>query len=151
MSLSFYKTILLAVVAFTSPLAAQAGAPPCYKNIEANFFRPEHVSEALSLHSVSQSNWSLINAELQQQMKRVPNMVRERADRMDPNPFGAPFQPQAAVEILRQVLLEVFSGTLALFNINNQQKIEEMFQYIRQRQGQRMLACFGQEVEQNDK
>jgi len=146
----FYKILLLIILVIINPVVAYADAPPCYKNIEANFFRPELVSEALSLHSVPQSQWTLINTELQQELKRVPIMVKERASKMHPNPFGTPFQPQAAVEVLRQVLFEVFSSTLATFNITNQQKIEEMFQYIRQRQSQRMLSCFGQETEQND-
>lgn len=147
----FYKTLMLILLASINSIAANADAPPCYKNIESNFFRPELVSEALSLHSVPQSNWALINTELQHELKRVPMMVKERANKMQPNPFGTPFQPQAAVEVLRQVLFEVFSSTLTTFNITNQQKIEEMFQYIRQRQSQRMLSCFGQEIEQNDK
>jgi len=127
-----------------------AETPPCYKDIESNFFRVDFVSEALSIHSVPQSNWSLINIELQKNIKEVPSMVRARANRMRPNPFGTPFQPQEASELMRQVLLEIFSNTLATFHITNQQKVEEMFQYIRQRQSQRMLACFGQEEQQKN-
>ncbi|HEV8052578.1 MAG TPA: hypothetical protein VGP47_08785 [Parachlamydiaceae bacterium] len=140
--------ILMASALFLScPVIASAETPPCYKQLEVNFFNSTFVNEALSLHSVSQSNWALINTELQNNLKQVPEMVKERAKKMDPNPFGTPFQPQEASKLLRRVLLEVFSATLANFQITNQGKVEEMFRYIRERQSQRLLSCFGQEEE----
>lgn len=151
MSISWYKLLLTSVLAFSCPVIAIADAPPCYKDLEVNFFNPTLVNEALSLHSISQSNWTLINTELQNNLKRVPELVKERAKKMNPNPFGNPFQPQEASKLLREVLLEVFSETLAGFQITNQGKVQEMFRYIRERQSQRLLSCFGaeEETEQN--
>lgn len=142
-----YHAILLASLLLLSPMDVFSETPLCYKNIEANFFKPEFVDEALSLHSVPQSNWTLINNELREKMVRVPELVREKAKKMNPNPFGMPFQPQEASEVLRQALFAVFAETLADFHITNRGKAEEMFQYIRQRQGLRLLACFGEETE----
>ena len=137
--------LLTSLLILSFPLAATAEIPACYKDLELNFFKVNLLNEALSLHAVSQSNWSLINMELQRNIKRVPEIVRQRAKGMDPNPFEIPFQSHAAAELLRQVLLEVFSETLAIFHITNQSNIEEMFQYIRERQSQRLVACFGEE------
>ena len=149
MSFSMYKLVIASVLALSSPVLAEAEAPLCYKQLEADFFNTNFVNESLSLHSVSQSNWPLINTELQKNLKRVPELVKERAKKMDPNPFGNPFQPEEASKLLRKVLYEVFSETLANFQITNQSKVQEMFRYIRERQSQRLLSCFGQEVESN--
>lgn len=148
MRIFWYRAMLLALVALSTPIAITAEAPACYRDLEVNFFRQNLVNEALSLHAVSQSNWALINTELQRNVKRVPEMIKDRAKKMDPNPFGTPFQSHAASELLQQVLLQVFSETLAIFHITNQAKIEEMFQYIRERQSQRLVSCFGDEKEQ---
>lgn len=118
-----------------------AEVPACYRDLELNFFKPNIVNETLSMHAISQSNWNLINQELRRNVRLVPEIVRARAKRMDPNPLGTPFEPEAALQLLQQVLLEVFSETLFLFHITNQSKIEEMFQYIREQQIERFTAC----------
>lgn len=148
MRLSWYKILLATLLMTLNTTSVFAEAPPCYRALEVNFFNPNLVNEALSLHAVSQSNWNLINSELQKNLKIVPETVKERAKKMDSNPFNYPFQPQEASELLRQVLFEVFSKTLATFHITNQDNVEEMFQYIRERQSQRLASCFGQEKEQ---
>ena len=147
MSISWYKLLMASLLALSCPVVVSAEAPLCYKELEANFFNANLVNEALSLHSVSQSNWPLINTELQNNLKRVPELVKEKAKKMNPNPFGNPFQPHEASKLLRSVLFEIFSETLADFQITNQGKVQEMFRYIRERQSQRLLSCFGQEDE----
>lgn len=120
---------------------AIAEIPACYRDLELNFFRPNIVNETLSMHSISQSNWNLINQELSRRVRRVPEIVRVRAQHMDPNPLGTPFDSEAALQLLQQVLLEVFSETLSVFHITNQSKVEEMFQYIREQQIERFTSC----------
>lgn len=138
-----YKWLIAYAAAVLMPVLAPCEMPPCYRDLEANFFNPKLVSEALSLHSVFQSSWTLIISELQTNVKRVPELVKARAKQMERNPFEPTFQPQEAAALLRQVLFEVFSQTLADFHITNQNNINEMFQYIRERQSYRFLACFG--------
>lgn len=137
--------VMAIVLSIALPFFSSAQLPSCYREMEINFFKPNLVNEALSLHSVPQSNWTPINQELQKNVRFVPQLVKERADRMIPNPF-VPFQPQAASALLRSVLFEVFSRTLAVFHITNQNKVDEMFQYLRERQSQLFLSCFGEEV-----
>jgi hypothetical protein len=120
---------------------AVADVPACYRDLELNFFRPNLVNETLSMHAISQSNWALINEELRRHTRRVPEMVRARAKQMNPNPLGSPFDSEIALQLLQQVLLEVFSETLSLFHITNQSKVEEMFQYIREQQIERLTSC----------
>ena len=142
MNLRYSRLIAYASVVLM-PVLAPCEMPPCYRDLETNFFNPALVSEALSLHSVFQSSWTLIISELQTNVKRVPDLVKARAKKMERNPFEPTFQPQEAAALLRQVLFEVFSQTLADFHITNQNNVDEMFQYIRERQSQRFLACFG--------
>lgn len=143
-----YKTLLISLFSLSTLLVFSTDVPPCYRNLEVNFFRTDLVNEALSLHGVSQSKWNLINTQLQGNVKGVPQLVKEKAKKMEPNPFDPPFQSQEAAELLRQVLLEVFSETLANFHITNQANVKEMFQYIRERQSQLLISCFGQEKEE---
>jgi len=120
---------------------AVAEVPACYRDLELNFFRANLVNETLSMHSISQSNWNLINQELQRNVRRVPEIVRARAKQMIPNPLDTPFDREIALQLLQEVLLEVFSETLSLFQITNQNKVEEMFQYIREQQIERLTHC----------
>lgn len=147
MSLAWPVNFLIFALALTAVPILSADVPPCYRDLEVNFFDPNIVNEAFSLHAISQSNWNLINTELQRNMKQVPELIRERAKQIDPNPFESPFQPEAASELLQQALLEVFSKTLSIFHITNQYNIEEMFNYIRKRQRARLTACLGEEME----
>lgn len=128
----------------TLPFFSDGQIPFCYREFETNFFKPNLVNEALSLQAVPQSNWILINEELRKNMREVPRLVREKAGHMEPNPFS-PFRPHAASALLRSVLFDVFSSTLAVFHITNQNKVDEMFKYIRERQSQYILSCFGEE------
>jgi hypothetical protein len=140
--MSIFRLMVLGLMSL--PFFSFGQMPSCYRDLETNFFKPNLVNETLSLHSISQSNWALINEELQRNVLQVPRMVRERASHMHPNPFE-PFQPQAASALLRTVLLEVLSNSLAVFHITNQNQIEEMYQYIRERQSQLFLSCLGDE------
>lgn len=142
-----YAVILTLMMAGFSAISAEV--PPCFRDLERSFFRPDLVNEALSMHSVFQSTWTPINQELRKNARRAPEIIRARAGRMDPNPLGTPFLPKEASLILQQVLLEIFSETLVPFHVVNQSKIEEMFQYIREKQIQRFHACFGDDATRN--
>ena len=143
--MAWINILFVAFFAISAFAAANAEIPPCYRDLERNFFRTDLLNETLSMHSVYQSSWSLIGAALQRNMKNVPELIRERAKKMDPNPFAPVFHSKEAAYLLRQVLFEVFSLTLAQFQITNQDKAMEMFQYILNKQSQRFMSCFGQE------
>jgi hypothetical protein len=136
--------IFIAVTAFSAMFAE---VPPCFRDLENNFFRPNLVNEALSMHSVFQSTWTPINQQLSRNARRAPEIIRARAKQMDPNPLGTPFLPKEASWLLQQVLLEIFSETLTPFHVVSPGKIEEMFQYIREKQIQRFHACFGDDAD----
>lgn len=126
----------------------EAEVPSCYYSIERNFFNPRFVSQALALHGVSQSAWMEINRVLAENARQVPQLVKARAQKMHPNPFGIPFLPEEAGKLLKQVLFEVFSRTISQFGesvATNSGQVQEMFDYIREQQKRNLVACFGEE------
>lgn len=139
-----WRFFWLCCVAVPACLVGEASM--CYKDIEKDFFREAFVSQALNLHTVSQSTWTPINIRLRQNARKVPELVKQRAAGMRRNPFNYPFQPEEAGEVLMQVLFEVFASTLAEFNINNASDVSQMFRYLRDRQQERLVACFGKSV-----
>lgn len=127
-------------------VAVDASESSCYKDIEKNFFNENLVNQALALHNISQSNWSLINQSLRENSKDISRVVRQRAAKMNPNPFDSPFRPLIAAKLLNQVQFEIFSSTLAAFGVANSEQVKEMFLFIRTSHGQKLIACFGAEV-----
>jgi hypothetical protein len=94
---------------------------------------------------VSQSAWTEINRVLKQNSGVIAGRVRDRAARMNPNPFDTPFQAQDASKVLQEVLLDYFTETLRGFNIIDPTEIREMFNYIKEQQSDKFVRCFGKE------
>lgn len=133
--------LLIASFSFTSNLSAEV--PACFSQLERDFFRPDIVSEALSIQSIGQSNWAIINSELRERAKKVPEMVKERARKLIPNPLAYPYDPAGAQALLEEVLQQVLAETLSLFQIYNRAQIGEIYGYIKQKQIDRFNRCFG--------
>jgi hypothetical protein len=129
------------------PLLGWSDEPSCVREIEREFFNPVFVSQALSLHDVSQSAWSEVNRVLKQKNGDIPGRVRDRAAKMNPNPFDTPFQAKEAKQVLQDVLYEILTETLASFNITDPTEIREMFNYIREQQADKFIRCFGKDDE----
>lgn len=121
-----------------------ADVPSCVRDLELNFFPQTLVNEALSLHGISQSNWTVINYELGKRIKKVPQIVTKNAGLMIPNPIGPPYQPLILQQIVEAALLEVFKETMSLFRIYTDNQVAEMFAYIRNKQKLRLIGCFGE-------
>lgn len=132
------------LIAFPFCIFAEESA--CYLNIERNFFNENVVNQALASRNISQSNWVLINQSLRDKSREIPKIVRERAKKLNPNPFDTPFRPIIAAGILNQVQFEVFAATLAAFKIDNPSDIQEMFLYIRKSHRANLEECFGEKI-----
>lgn len=133
---------LFAALALSLTSLAYAEVPSCFHDLERNFFRTDYVNEALSLQGIGQSNWAIINTELRGQIKRVPEMVKQRAKYLSPNPLESPFDPVGAEALLDGVLLDVLAETLQIFQITNRSRAEEMYAYIKEKQIDRFHHCF---------
>lgn len=135
------------ILLIAAPFFIFAEESACYLNIERNFFNENVVNQALASRNISQSNWVLINQALRANSTEIPKIVRERAKKLNPNPFDTPFRPIIAAQILKQVQFEVFAATLATFKINNPSDIEAMFRYIRKSHSANLEECFGEKLE----
>ena len=137
-------TLLYALLLFLQPSMLPANfddSPPCFKEFEVRFFNPNLVMQALSLHNVEQSRWDIITSALQSRSFEVPQIVKARARKMQPNPLEYPFQKQASGRLLLQVLFEVFSKVLYENHVTNTGAVREMFEYIRVGHGQALKEC----------
>jgi len=140
------RTIQVGVLSFLLSISAGwADEPSCVRELERDFFNPVFVSQALSLHDVSQSAWAEVNRVLKQQIGAIPGRVRDRAARMNPNPFDIPFQEHDAKQVLESVLYDVLAETLKQFNITDPTEVREMFNYIREQQADKFVRCFGKD------
>ncbi|MBA3957488.1 MAG: hypothetical protein H0X51_03715 [Parachlamydiaceae bacterium] len=141
-----YLTILLVCLGLMGMSKGHAWLDDrgCFRDLQVHFFEPLWVTQALSLHQIFQSQWDPINSKLQDRVRDVPTILKQRANRRGySSPLENPFQPIAAGELLRQILLEMFTQVLNESNITNQSDIEEMFAYIEQQQRERIKACLG--------
>lgn len=141
--------LLMGVMDLTmvSSLSAYDASPRCYRELQLHFFRPELVQQALSMHHVPQSAWIPITQVLTSQSTQVPRYIREKARRMQPNPFDPVFLPEVALGLIEETLFQIFSTTMAPYMnyqavVINQGDIADMFRYIRNKQEKAFLRCF---------
>jgi len=140
---------LFALIFVAGTMSAYDASPRCYKELQTNFFDSRIVMEALALHYVPQNSWTPIARALATQSQQVPQVIRAQSMRLQPNPLDPVFLPEQALELLRSVLLTVFTQVVSSYNFNqesniNQGDIQAMFDYISNKQAYRIERCFGQ-------
>ncbi len=147
--MSINKSILCLIFVFltNSSLKAFDASPRCFKDLEINFFQPSIVSQALSLHHVDQSIWTPITQFLHEASKKVPDIIKKKAERMSPNPLTPKFIPEVAYQLLNETLFQIFSDVLITYNSYQDLKINgddmrSMFEYIKDKQAHRLDPCF---------
>lgn len=143
-----YKSIIICSFIFiNSSLLGFDASPRCFKDLEINFFQPSLVSQALSLHHVDQSIWTPINQYLQEASKKVPAIIKAKAEKMNPNPLTPKFIPEVAFQLLNETLFQIFSDVMIQYNSYQQlningDDIRSMFEYIKEKQSRRLEPCF---------
>lgn len=130
----------------TNGYATFNDAPACFKQLQTDFFRPNFVVRALSLHIVPQSQWDIITRALQERSKRIPEILRQRSGHMRHSPINYPFQPNEALTMLLQLLFETFQQVMRENYVTNPSDIEGMFKYILSRQADHIRACLGPDI-----
>lgn len=140
---------LFVILSPLSYLPAYDASPPCFRELETNFFKQILLYQALSLHHVYQSQWSPIYQDLVKRSADIPRTVRDKASRMHRNPLQDPFQKDVAVDILRQTLYDAFVEVLKIHNITNESDIKDMFNYIQERQPEYLRRCMIVEPQAN--
>lgn len=128
--------------AATLPLTAWDDSPSCVEQIETTFFNEVWLNEAMSYHYVSQSAWKMINRDILYRAKDIPRQVKAVRERLQYDPFQNPFNGQASWALIRPVLLQNFREVMNFYQIFNEQDINQMFEYIENKQMSRIKQCF---------
>lgn len=137
------KFLFLSIFIFFNflSLCAFIDTPECYNRIPAQFFERNVVSQALSLHYVTQSQWEVIITNLQRGARKIPQIIKEKANRLQRNPLEYPFQAEVATAMLKQELYDVFSKALYQSYVTNTEDIKGMFNYIERKQEHLFHSC----------
>lgn len=133
---------------------AYDASPQCYKDLQRDFFSYDLVIQALSMYPIPQGQWENIYKDLQYASQYVPQMIKERASYMQPNPIENRFYPKEAQELLFDVLFEVFTNVMRInahedyrSPLIDQKNVRDMFGFIRGRQVLRLNKCLGFQVD----
>jgi hypothetical protein len=130
-----------------SGLKAVENIPPCFADLEVNFFNYTLLAQAFSMNRISQSLVSSILTDLQQRSQQVPALVRDQARALIPNPLEYPFQVPTATALLKRTLHAVFRQSIIVnyaLQGTNETAIGTMFEYIWFNQSQRLVQCLGE-------
>lgn len=144
--MKFKIFIFVCFLNMSTAVFAFDASPRCFKELQLHFFQPAIVSQALSIHRVDQSVWTPIVQLLEEASKKVPEIIKKRAQGMNPNPLEPIFIPEVAKALLEEALFDVFSGVLISFNNYqdiriNGNDIRDMFNYIMEKQASRIDGC----------
>lgn len=116
-------------------------APSCLYDLQVNFFPPDISRQSFDMFYIFQSHWELILTSLKYEANQVPNLMRERARALKPNPMDYPFDADKTKELLLAVEYEVFHKVLIRNYVYDLQAIRGMFDNIVQHQQKRIDAC----------
>jgi len=139
--------ICLLANVFAMKVGADDASPPCYRQLQVDFFNQDLVIQALSLFKVQQPAWRLIAQDLSLASRNVPAIVQYRARFKNPNPLDPVFDPNGAIQVLQDSLYEVCNSvmkryTYLPYNMINQNTINGVFRYVWDHQQSRIQACF---------
>lgn len=120
--------------------------PPCFVQLERQFFSFRAVEQALSLYEVPQGAWGHITSELQASGALIPQKIRERANRLGKNPFNYPFDRKGASGILDAVLYETLVQVLDKWGVRDEPSRRGIYQYLKEQSAPLFRSCLGENV-----
>lgn len=137
------KIFLLCLLACCGSIKAHAfnDEPPCFKELQLSFFNSVLTMQALNLRGVFQSQWEPILTKLQSESLLVPEIIKRRTSNQVNSPLEFPFDAPRAMQLLQEVLLQLFTAVLSESNVTNPRDIQDMFDYIWLHQSDRINAC----------
>ena len=115
-------------------LAATLGAyddrPPCYKQLERDFFHYPIVAEAFSNLRVPQGQWDPIFKLLVNRQTQLESIIEQKAHARHPDPLQHPFQSDVAADLLHETAFQIFERCLLEGGFYDTVSIRTMFDYI---------------------
>lgn len=137
------KYFILSLLGCTLRLAAWDASPPCLYPLETQFFDAKSVKESFDLYHVFQSQWDPIYSDLIRNVRRVPDLVKEKSRKLKPSPIDHPFDADKVKQILLDSEFEVFRDTMISHYFEDLNAIQGMFNYILRQQEGKINQCLG--------
>jgi hypothetical protein len=116
--------------------------PPCYVDLERNFFDAGAVTQAMSMQMVSQGAWQPTVTELMQAQRELESIVNQKARRMNPNPFDPVFIPNVAKQLLLSSAWDMFYRVVYYQGFTKPDGIRTMFDYVVSQNYIKLKHCF---------
>lgn len=145
----FLGTALLCVFSLDVQASSVSPAPitlDCSKDLMRNFFPEALVNKTLRKFEISQDLWQPITTELSLRDKEVFKILAEKASKITPNPLTNPQERQAGLKLFLETLYEIFSTTLKIHGITDDDKIQAMFLDVRQQTAKSFGQCVKTEI-----
>lgn len=100
------------------------------------------VTQALDKFKIPKNEWSGIIGDLAYKQTKVEALMKERAAKMNPNPYGPPPKPVTLSKLYRDIIYEMFTTTLNQFDVNDPALVDEMFNNILEWKADREWECY---------
>lgn len=127
--------------ALVGAVEEEKGWSSCLSTVQQQFVQAALFSQAMSLYSVSQSQWMTVVESYRKELNSLRARLEKRAKSLSPNPLH-PLDQEQASALLYQELLELFSAALNRSQFFNQGSIVAMFDYIIRQQPEGVQRCF---------
>ena len=124
------RILAILFLILTLPLVAYDDRPPCYKDLERDFFHFKILGEAFSNWLVPQGQWDPIFRMLVDRQEQAEYVINEGARRYSPNPLQNPFQSDVARDLLHQTMYQIFERCMLESGFFDTVSIARMFEYI---------------------
>lgn len=140
-----YRHLLLLLCAcltlFPLPAFTKEATPPCFYELERNFFNRKNVIEALSFARVQQGMWELIAIELEKRSPSIHRELKKRARLLQPDPLEEPFNMEKSKKLLEEVLIEDIKAAFILYDVYRESDVMVTFNFLRDRQKRLWQEC----------
>jgi len=151
------RLIYLLLLSFGLNVSSYGDDDPsrCMAEIEQTFFQNDLVTTALSYFNIPQGLWVPINSSLQQRVPQIAQRMKKKTRMMVPDPLEYPMNTDWARKALKDTLFDVFrealmdnqaiGGTAYSPPLAETGVMQNMFNYIYEKQKYKFIQCFGPE------
>lgn len=115
--------------------------PPCFQQLEREFFNRKNVIEALAFARVQQGVWELIAGDLDQKSGSIHAELKRRAREIKPDPLQRPFNMGQSKKLLEQILLSLLKQSFVKYDVYRENDVLVTFSFLKDRQKRIWHEC----------
>lgn len=140
--LRFFLAVGILIFPFIPHLSISVeDTPPCFHQLEREFFNRKNVIEALSFAQVQQGVWELIAGDLDQKSGSIHEEVKRKGKDLKNNPLEKPFNMGQAKKLLEQVLLARIKEAFVKYDVYREGDVQVTFNFLKDRQKRIWQEC----------